>query len=201
MGYTHYWYFKNHVGSNLDKIAEAVKRMRELYEEAGFKLCGPDGTGEPIITSEEIAFNGDRNCRHPKMEHGIQWPERDAMGIAPYWEDAAQGEWFAGSTLKSRQCNGDCSHESFWIPRRFEDGYLVDGKYFGACKTAFKPYDIIVCATLVVIKILMRDSVDIHTDGEREQWLDAIPLATYAGYEVSNIKIENGIVGIVNPSM
>lgn len=55
MGYTNYW--NNVKGSFFqDRLLENVKK---LIKESGIKICGPGGTGEPIITDSKIAFNGD----------------------------------------------------------------------------------------------------------------------------------------------
>jgi len=55
MGYTHY--FKGLKTS--DVFAEGVRDIVTAAAELGIKVCGPDGYGDPIVTADFIALNGD----------------------------------------------------------------------------------------------------------------------------------------------
>lgn len=55
MGYTNY-----HRGAvATPEIAEDARKIVATAQSEGIDLYGPDGTGEPVITATEIAFNGD----------------------------------------------------------------------------------------------------------------------------------------------
>ena len=66
---------------------------------------------------------------------------------------------------------GDCGHETFSLQRksdkRLEDyATRLDRKYiFDFCKTARKPYDIVVCCLLVILKHRLGNMIEIGSDG------------------------------------
>lgn len=57
---------------------------------------------------------------------------------------------------------GDNAHETFVLKRTAEE--------FNFCKTARKPYDTAVCAIL----LLFSDVVNVSSDGDREDWEEAL---------------------------
>ena len=71
MGYTHYWNQKTVATAEqakkvYDEIQKLMAALPEVsnsaggyYNEKPIKLFGWNGTGEPVITENEIAFNGD----------------------------------------------------------------------------------------------------------------------------------------------
>lgn len=192
MGYTHYW--RRPLKLEKEKFAVAVADCRKVLaylSERGLDLAGWDGTGSPVITDEEISFNGRVNCGHERGDFRIAWPAKDAGGFAGSAEKA--GEWFGGATLMTRCCGGDCSHETFRISRVYnpEDWEKPqDGMYFSFCKTAFKPYDLAVIACLIVFKHHFGDEFKVTTDGEDQHWFDgkmvcALVLNYGIGYKVS----------------
>lgn len=65
--------------------------------------------------------------------------------------------------------NGDLGHESFVLD--FEKTEFT----FNFCKTNRKPYDIAVCAVLILAK-LDQSNLYVSTDGEPEDWEDAFCL-------------------------
>ena len=77
---------------------------------------------------------------------------------------------------------GEASHETFHFPliQDVPDYQAKDpnlkGKVFVFCKTACKPYDIAVTSALIIIKHHLGDSIKVSSDGEREDWGDAIAL-------------------------
>lgn len=144
-------------------------------------LAGWDGTGSPEINEDRISFNGVQECGHKSDKTiGIAWPAKGASGVANTWtEDAKESSWFAGVQLAKRRCGGDCSHESFILDRvrelsDFDRKHAEGGKYFSFCKTAFKPYDIAVCAALIVAKNHLKDKIKVTSDGEMEMWKDGV---------------------------
>ena len=75
-------------------------------------------------------------------------------------------------TEKEINFNGkkDFSHENFRIFMNW------DGD-FDFCKTARKPYDIVVVACLSVLKYYLGDSVRVSSDGEGEELKEGLELA------------------------
>ena len=48
---------------------------------------------------------------------------------------------------------------------------------FEFCKTAYKPYDLIVTAVLSLAKYYFKDDIDIGSDGGNSDWDDGVKLA------------------------
>ena len=76
---------------------------------------------------------------------------------------------------------GDNAHESLNISRVIDKkGYSQPDKEtglaFGFCKTARKPYDTMVCLTLISFKRWFNRKVVISSDGDKEDWEPAIKL-------------------------
>jgi|6_EtaG_2_1085325.scaffolds.fasta_scaffold11891_9 hypothetical protein len=64
---------------------------------------------------------------------------------------------------------GENAHENCFIklPTKRQSYLLNDhkGKFFGFCKTARKPYDVIVMRVLLVLKFYLKDKMVISSDG------------------------------------
>lgn len=207
MGYTHYYYVKDHYDRETFKLIVAdFEKVLPVLEHVGVKIAGPFGDGKPIINEETIAFNGLAKCGHQERDLGITWPSKDAHGIAMLSKQHLMGNeskenvighWFAGATLDTRTCDGDCSHESFRLQRdSFYDRKSVEsaetwkghdnityrtnplkiGKFFECTKTAYKPYDLAVTICLVIAKHYLKHEIAISSDGELEHWQDAITI-------------------------
>jgi len=198
MGYTHYWYRPKEIRPEVfKKIVDDFKKLLPIFKMLDVQLAGPLGEGEPIINYEEVSFNGNHNCGHPKIGLGIAWPDDNVRpGVAISAEGAISGSWFAGALLNQRTCGGDCSHETFSFPRRLDEkekplGEVLFydeggnpiytekekvGKYFDFCKTAFKPYDLAVNAFLIIAKHYLGRDLIVESDGDIPQWIDAIEL-------------------------
>src|SRR6266851_323091 len=194
MGYTHYWYTAPILElSKWDAYCVDAKHVIHIAREMGLKLAGSIGAGEPEITGEYLGLNGAADCGHAKDESiVIPWPSPTAGGIGT-GEEAKAGSWYAGTTLNTRTCNGDCSYESFYLPRTWrpgrdathdsEGGYLIlgeDGKRFAFCKTAYRPYDVVVTALLILAKRHFGEAIRIASDGEDRDWEDGRILAAVA---------------------
>lgn len=66
MGYTHYWKWNTLPDpGRFAQWSEDVKTLIDslfLYPEltgGALNICGPDGTGSPVLTATKVAFNGD----------------------------------------------------------------------------------------------------------------------------------------------
>lgn len=191
MGYTHYYCVKSEFDrqSFANVVSDFVKMIKPL-EHLGVKLAGPDGSGKPIISATEIAFNGVRNCGHQQRPLGITWPSRKARGVAnlarQHRDDSqiyadVEDVWFAGFKLNTRTCDGDCSHESFRLEQHKRQ--QESDKIFDFTKTAYKPYDLAVNVALIIAKHHLKDSISVHSDGKLKDWSDAMELCQhFLGY-------------------
>ena len=57
MGYTRYWTRTNKPLT--EEFVAKVKAIIKESEEKGIKICDGSGEGEPMITTDEVSFNGD----------------------------------------------------------------------------------------------------------------------------------------------
>jgi hypothetical protein len=73
MGYTHYWKFKKSpmrmrtegevkFESAVESIKKCIAELPDKIGDEPLKLCGGDGTGEPIFSNTLVCFNGDGSC-------------------------------------------------------------------------------------------------------------------------------------------
>jgi len=89
--------------------------------------------------------------------------------------------------------NGEPAHETFYV-EPYENGF---------CKTARKPYDLVVCKALLLMKYHLKDLVDISSDGFwvseemaetetlDENWNEAIEqVEELFGYKYDLIKLD-----------
>ena len=79
---------------------------------------------------------------------------------------------------------GDGAHETFYFSQTWTPAYPGrephtddEGRIFHFCKTARKFYDIVVTATLIVLKHHLGDAVHIASDGENQHWQPGRDLA------------------------
>lgn len=77
-----------------------------------------------------------------------------------------------GGVADSILFNGDASldldHEPFYF------GFASDGNNVSFCKTNRKPYDFLVCATLLLIHRYFSDYVSVSSDGDKDDWLPVV---------------------------
>jgi len=207
MGYTHYWYRESEISPETFRaIVKDFKTLLPLFKVLDVKLADGMGEGEPVITDEEVRFNGSVHCGHPvNHEIVLPWPALTTKnGVAPSSGGAIAGNWFAGVLLNQRTCNGDCSYESVDFPRVIpkEEEHLIGeidyydqngrviknekptvGKFFNFCKTAYRPYDLAVTAFLIIAKHHLGKRILVHSDGEIKDWWDAATICQNAfGY-------------------
>jgi hypothetical protein len=74
------------------------------------------------------------------------------------------------------------SHESFFLALG-----LKENEDFNFCKTAQKPYDVVVSACLCVLAYRLGTGIEVSVDGDYEDWVAGAKLAT----KVLGIKIPN----------
>lgn len=72
---------------------------------------------------------------------------------------------------------GELGHEPFLLtsaPHEEDDKF---GACMWFCKTARKPYDLLVCATLILVECYAPGMLKIHSDGDPEDWGPALEFA------------------------
>ena len=164
-------------------------------DDAGVPLAGPDGEGLPKIDEDEISFNGVSQCGHPQNEAvSIPFPSDDASGVGES-AGAIAGEWFIGVQLRRRTCNGNCSYESFILPRVVEELKRVQDD----CKTGFRPYDLAVQCALLIGKHHLPEKFEVFSSGSDWHWNDARGLCyLQLGYPLLEFRIDRDR-GLVRP--
>ena len=60
-----------------------------------------------------------------------------------------------------------------------EDPTAKQFPHFSSCKTSFKPYDIVVMMVLIIIRHHLKNNVYIKSDGDINNWNDAISIIKY----------------------
>lgn len=188
MGYTHYWRRPQEIGKpEMAAIVTDFNKLVLILDDMGVKLADGFGENAPEITDERVWFNGSQSCGHARnSEISIPWPSAGACGIG-HNSTAVNGNWFAGSMLQTRACDGDCSYETFHFPRvmapediEWQTERDPDRKLFFECtKTAFRPYDVAVTAFLVIAKHYLADLIEVTSDGKDEFWRDAKNLCQF----------------------
>lgn len=182
MGYTHYWRRPGKIEQEVfNQISNDFKKLLPVLKKVGIQLG--DGYGErvPEVNHNIVNFNGLVRCGHEiNASVIIPWPAQGAIGIKePDDKSTITGAWFAGVLLDKRTCNGDCSFESFVFGREMKLSDAMkpeNGLYFECCKTAFRPYDLVVTAFLIIAKHYLKDSIDVSSDGKMENWIEGMML-------------------------
>lgn len=194
MGYTHYFYRPQKLGTQKkwNAFVEDVKKIFNYAENSlGIKLA--NGFGEPNSSPEanqkHISFNGSEEQPAGKWttteQITIPWPSPTASLTEPSDMpfEKTEGHWFAGSLVSQRVAPinhntglGSGSYETLFIERVKElqsyDEADENGLYFDCCKTAYRPYDLVVTAVLIALKHHF-PKVKLSSDGEEKDWLDA----------------------------
>jgi len=187
MGYTHYWRrTRAFEREQFEMVTADVARVVPALAQLGVPLAGPCGNGLPELNADAICFNGVRECAHERRQLGLAWPGAGANGVCLVYEHGPGGDtdvgglWFAGQYVRERTCEGDCSYESFFLPRVFEVGQWQkpdeQGLFFAFCKTAYRPYDLAVQVCLVIAAHHLGAEIAVSSDGSMEEWQDAIAL-------------------------
>jgi len=74
---------------------------------------------------------------------------------------------------------GNDGHQDFSLrehfTQNFEASYGTPG--FNFCKTARKPYDTVVVGCLAILKKYLGDSIEVSSDGDREEWSEGVEYA------------------------
>lgn len=99
--------------------------------------------------------------------------------------------------------DNDLGHETFILERKpTPNSWQSSGPkdmVFACCKTARKPYDIVVCGALIVARAHAGKLIDVSSDGDIDDWLPALqwvastlhPAAKYWGAFAEIFNIQN----------
>jgi hypothetical protein len=87
---------------------------------------------------------------------------------------------------------GDNAHEDFTLREHYMQNIGQDN--FNFCKTAMKPYDIVVTACLAILKYRLGDAIQVSSDGDASDWEAGTKLAC----KVLRRKVLNPIGSICN---
>jgi len=159
MGYTHYYYTKSEYSYERFKhLVNDFKKLIPLIEGKikQFQVVKMNN-GEIGISNESAQI---KLCGG----NGEGLPEINNEVIC-----------FNGSNIN------DLGHETFLFEQKreiskFEQYDKSTKLYFNFTKTARKPYDLAVCACLIIAKEYFRDDIIIKSDGELSDWQQAIDL-------------------------
>lgn len=178
MGYTHYGYYKNPVielAKLIDKKVE-IHRQGHSWAEIKFatdKLPSHDSLTKKIAKHVE-AFKKIKS----DLEHILPCVQKDKDFVLCNGNGKGNPE-----ITDTIICfNGDASTENdfetfslklFESPR-YEKINETKDDVFIFCKTARQPYDIAVCLSLMVIKHHLGSDFRISSDGNFEEWNEAI---------------------------
>lgn len=94
-------------------------------------------------------------------------------GLSGYSAHTEPGEYHGVNVNGSRE-NG---HETFTLRERLSDYFKRDGRPSDFCKTAQKPYDIVVVACLCVLSHRLGDTIAVNSDGDSIDWILGLELA------------------------
>lgn len=180
MGYCHYWIRPRVIIPPVfARIADDFARLTPEWTRLGVSLAGPLGTGCPVVSRQEIAFNGRIRCRHPHGGDTSVFTRLLAvaslLSMAPDQRETASRQLWE-EEHSQRRCPGNCAFETFWFPRVAPRG-AVDtdgsGRFCDRTKTAFRPYDIAVTSALLIARHHLGDDMRLDSDGGQVQWWEA----------------------------
>jgi hypothetical protein len=113
--------------------------------------------------TEELYQKAVKDCQKVilayKKEHG---------GLAGYSAHTKLGQ-YGGIDFNGAREEG---HENFLLREHFSVN-----ERFNFCKTARKPYDVVVVACLIVLDFHLKDAISVGSDGDYNEWLEGLELA------------------------
>jgi len=166
MGYTHYYYTKNEY--NYERFGNLVRDFKKI---------------------QAIIENKTKEFQVVKSQNGELGISNEVAKIELCGGDGEGPPEINNEVICFNGSNkGDLGHETFLLEqkrekRRYEQFDKVNNLFFNFTKTARKPYDLAVCACLIMAKEYFRDEIIINSDGDLSDWYEAIDLVqTYLGY-------------------
>lgn len=106
-----------------------------------------------------------------------------------YWDGTGTISGEFGTNRIAFNGVGSDSHESFVLNREAQED-------FSFCKTARKPYDLLVCACLLAYKFHSPKTIKISSDGDREDWQPACDFVTqvFGPSYMVKLELEGGFI-------
>lgn len=92
-------------------------------------------------------------------------------GLSGYSAHTAIGA-YGGLNVNGK---GEDAHETFTMREHFSQNFDEDA--FNFCKTARKPYDLVVTACLTVLKHRLGDCINVTSDGNPRDWAAGVAYA------------------------
>ena len=174
MGYTHYYYRPVKVDHDMETWKRFIEDCKTLYKNmpehshssgdyAGNEplfLSGCFKYEKPKFTMSRVLFNGSNGLKRIKKYSNC---DKGCKHIE--WEDARSHD----------ESLNDLGHETFVLERKAwkqADHRPSENTLFSFCKTARKPYDLMVQACLILYKHYF-PYVHIHSDGDMDDWTEA----------------------------
>ncbi len=164
MGYTHYYYVSerfnqtlfNHAIADFKKIQPLIEGRIKRFQT--IKVLSNSARDWKVVTKQaKIKLCGGMCTGEPEINDNVIC--------------------FNGSN------EGDLGHETFCISQTWEyskyDQKNDNGLMFSFTKTARKPYDLAVCAALIIFKEYFDEKIKVSSDGELSDWQDAIDLVQH----------------------
>jgi hypothetical protein len=106
----------------------------------------------------------------------VSFYQKHATGLDRLSGYSAHTNRYGGLNFNGKQEN---AHESFVLREHYKQN--LDGTWGGRfCKTAQKPYDVVVVAVLCLLKYRLGDLIDIGSDGRALDWAAGAALARAA---------------------
>lgn len=146
MGYTHYWKLPEVKTLDQDKFAAFVKDVKQLSK----NLPANSTSAGAYYEDEELAIRGGMGTKLPEFNSKHVWLNGDA--------------------------SKDLDHETFVVNSdTSSDDEMRWYRGFQFCKTARKPYDLLVCAALLSLEHHFgRRKTQVTSDGSFDDWAPAI---------------------------
>lgn len=89
----------------------------------------------------------------------------------------------------------ELSHEDFVLREHYNQNLVND--YFGFCKTAYKPYDLMVTGCLLILNHYLKSNITISSDGYAHNWAVSLILVQRI-LGLTSIKIPDTIKSITD---
>lgn len=127
-----------------------------------------DKTKLPATDAEALYTKAIKECQRIAVEYN-----KNAIGcdrLSGYAAHCKPGT-YGGIKLNGKQDN---AHEDFVLPEHFSDNFRPEFGGGGFCKTARKPYDLVVVACLAVLKYRLGDAIQVSSDGGIADWAEGI---------------------------
>jgi hypothetical protein len=150
MGYTHYW--KKEKELNLDTWKKFIADCKVLYK--NMPEHSESSGGE--YTEEPLYLNGCWGYKYPRFNEKVLHFNGSSIHPSKRTYNVEVQEWSDDPK--------DLGHETFHISQKQNE---YDG---GFCKTARKPYDLMVQACLILFKYHFWNEVSISSDGDYDEW-------------------------------